>query len=524
MKQKLILYNDLALPDDLRYEQKTAIIESRSEKTINYGQLNRMIEKMALALRLTLGLQPDDHIIVVSHKTIEDVILFYGALAAGIAYVPADPKLGKEKMHTLLEHIDHQQVFDTVKDEHRTLVEYRNEQLYINGERVEDFSDVEIVYEPYDPRAAAYIIYTSGSGGVPKGVQMPRIAPKLFAQNLDTYGYVNDETVYISVCPFYFDATIVDLFVVLPHHGQIILTPDIVFPADMLEPMEKYKITDGFWVPSMFKIMLSRFSDIDKRDLSSIKMIWFGGEYCPFPLWKSLTEKIPGKKYLNVYGPTEITHSCILHHFDESYDFSEMNEIPLGTPSHGTRIFVLNEDHEEVKPGENGEVYVESDTLMIGYYNDPERSNRVMVNIPALSPKTLYKTGDLVLYTETGNYYFRSRIDDLVKIGGILVSLNEIEKTIMHSEMVKECVISEVNLPDTGTNVLVAFIRPKDQEHFRQTDLHHFLRDNLEPGKIPRYFDVHDTEFGITRNGKVNKKALIEQFLRKHEEAVMQNR
>jgi acyl-coenzyme A synthetase/AMP-(fatty) acid ligase len=521
MKKQVTLYNDIALTDDAPYAEKTAIIESYSGKTINYAQLTHAIEQMALAMRFTLGLQPGDVIIVVSHKRIEDVILFYGALAAGICYVPADPKLGKEKFNYLLEHIQPQKVFDTVPGGEGVLVEYRDGLLHLDGKIVEDFEAVTINYEAYDTSKPAYIIYTSGSGGLPKGVQMPRIAPVLFAQNLDTYGYVNDETVYISVCPFYFDATIVDLFVVLPHHGQIVLTPDIVFPADMLEPMEKYKITDGFWVPSMFKIMLSRFSDIDKRDLSSIKMIWFGGEYCPFPLWKSLAERIPGKKYLNVYGPTEITHSCILHHFDETYDFSVKEEIPLGTPSHGTRIFVLNEDMEEVKPGETGEVYVESDTIMIGYYNNPERSSKVMVNIPSLSPKTLYKTGDLVLYTETGNYYFRSRVDDLVKVGGILISLDEIEKAVLRSGMVKECVLSAVTLPG-GTDVLVAFIRPK--EGFRQTDLHQFLRQNLEPGKVPRYFEISEDEFELTRNGKVNKKWLVENFIRKHETEMTLNK
>lgn len=516
MKKDLILYNDLSLPNDGRYMQKTAITESASERTITYRQLQQLIEKTAIALRTQFGLNEGDLIMVVSHKHIEDVILFYAATTAGLTYVPADPKLGKDKFAYLVEKVAPKAMFDTRKREGAILVEYRDNNLYFNGEPMDSYSDITVAYEAADPEASAYIIYTSGSGGAPKGVQMPRRAPRLFAQHLDTYKYVNDETVYISVCPFYFDATIVDLYVVLPHFGQLILTPDIVFPADMLEPMEKYKVTDGFWVPSMFKIMLSKYSDIDKRDLSSIKMFWFGGEYCPFPLWKMLSEKVPGKKYLNVYGPTEITHSCVLHHFDDDYDFSEIPEIPLGTPSYGTKVYILNEDLQEVQPGETGELYVESKTMMLGYYKDEERSKRSMVNIPSVSPYTLYKTGDLVLYTAKNEYFFRGRIDDLVKVGGVLISLNEIEKLIMASGMVAECVLADVTMPGATSNALVAFIRPGNG--FQQQELVKYLRNKLEPAKIPRYFELSGEVFPITRNGKVNKRLLTEQLLQKQEQ------
>lgn len=516
MKKELILYNDLSLPAAGTYMQKTAITESYSGKHINYGQLNNLIERTAIALRTRFGLKEGDLIMVVSHKRIEDVVLFYAAITAGLAYVPADPKLGVDKFAYLVEKVEPKVMFDTRKREGAVLVEFHNDNLYFDGQPLEDFTDVAVEYKNADPEAPAYIIYTSGSGGAPKGVQMPRRAPKLFAQHLDTYNYVNNETVYISVCPFYFDATIVDLYVVLPKFGQLILTPDIVFPADMLEPMEKYKVTDGFWVPSMFKIMLSKYSDIDNRDLSSIKMFWFGGEYCPFPLWKQLSEKLPGKKYLNVYGPTEITHSCVLHHFDDQYDFSEIEEIPLGTPSYGTRVYILNEDLEEVKCGETGELYVESKTLMLGYYKDEERSKRSMVNIPAVSPCTLYKTGDLVLHTEKNEYFFRGRIDDLVKVGGVLISLNEIEKVMLNSGMVAECVLADITMPSATSSALVAFVRPA--ANYQQQDLMKYLRANLEPAKIPRYFELSGETFPITRNGKVNKKLLTEQLIQKQEQ------
>lgn len=513
MKKELILYNDLSLPSDGQYMQKTAITESYSGKNISYGLLNNLIERTAIALRTTFGLSEGDLIMVVSHKSIEDVVLFYAATTAGLAYVPADPKLGIDKFNYLVGKVEPKAMFDTRKREGAVLVEFHGDNLFFNGEPLEAYSDVTVTYQAADPETTAYIIYTSGSGGAPKGVQMPRRAPKLFAQHLDTYKYVNHETVYISVCPFYFDATIVDLYVVLPHFGQLILTPDIVFPADMLEPMEKYKVTDGFWVPSMFKIMLSKYSDIDERDLSSIKMFWFGGEYCPFPLWKALSEKLPGKKYLNVYGPTEITHSCVLHHFDDNYDFSEIQEIPLGTPSYGTKVYIVNEDGEEVAPGETGELYVESKTMMLGYYKDEERSRRSMVKLPSVSPHTLYKTGDLVLHTKKNEYFFRGRIDDLVKVGGVLISLNEIEKLVMASGMVAECVLADVTMPGATSNALVAFIRP--HPGFQQQELVKYLRNKLEPTKIPRYFELSDEVFPITRNGKVNRKLLTEQLVQK---------
>jgi acyl-CoA synthetase (AMP-forming)/AMP-acid ligase II len=102
-----------------------------------------------------------------------------------------------------------------------------------------------------------------------------------------------------------------------------------------------------------------------------------------------------------------------------------------------------------------------------------------------------------------------------------LISLDEIEKAVFRSGMVKECVLSAVTLPG-GTDVLVAFIRPK--EGFRQTDLHQFLRQNLEPGKVPRYFEISEDEFELTRNGKVNKKWLVENFIRKHETEMTLNK
>jgi amino acid adenylation domain-containing protein len=514
MKESLILYNDLALPEDARYDAETAIIESCSGRSICFAQLRKCIRNLAICLRLNHGLNESERVVVMSHKTIEDVVLFYAALSAGLVYIPADPKLGGEKLQYLLNQVEPTLILDTAHISGRMHVEYRDGEIYLNGQLTGSFEDVDVTYQKKDSESTAYIIYTSGSGGLPKGVQITRKAPALFAEYIKTYGFYNDKTIFLSICPFYFDATILELFGILPLHGQLILTGDIVFPADMLEPMEKYKITDGLWVPSMFKILLSRFSDIDRCDLSSIKRIWFGGEHCTWQLWRALADKIPGVQYVHGYGPTETVHSCMILPFDESYDFSEFDELPLGDAFYGSRVFVLNENREKVGLGEIGELYVESPTIMTGYYKDPERSAKVMVNIPAISPHTLYKTGDMVLHSKKGNYYFRGRTDDLVKVSGVLISLNEIEKVVMHSGLVKEAVLAEVTLSDAGSNALVAFIRPEN--HFQQTELIRFLRENLEPAKVPRYFELSDEVFQMTRNGKVDKKLLAEQFIHKH--------
>jgi len=135
MKKELILYNDLSLSDENgQYVRKTAITESYSGRTINYGQLNEAIERTAITLRTKFGLNEGDLIMVVSHKRIEDVILFYAAVTAGLSYVPADPKLGKDKFAYLVEQVQPKLIFDTRKKESSIFAEYHDNNLFLDGE------------------------------------------------------------------------------------------------------------------------------------------------------------------------------------------------------------------------------------------------------------------------------------------------------------------------------------------------------------------------------------------------------
>ncbi|MDJ0905145.1 MAG: amino acid adenylation domain-containing protein [Woeseiaceae bacterium] len=495
---------------------------SCSGAELSYAELDRASNQLAQAL-LANGLKQGDRIGIYMHKSLELGVAIYGALKAGGIFVPLDPFMPTERLQFILDDCDIRHVVsaDAMAPKLAELsgsypgwvygVDVELELQTAGWRQIRELPDAQPDVWIVD-QDLAYIMYTSGSTGQPKGMMHSHHGSISYARwGAQHVGLTAADRV-ASHAPLHFDLSIFDFFSTSQSGATVVLVPEPVtkFAASWTEYIEKERISVVFTVPFTLIDMMQRGA-MEKRDLSSLRWVLFGGEPFPPKHLRALMEQLPDVRWTNVYGPAEAP-SCTV------YDLPPFPEpfpepVPIGTVSVNSHDLIIDEDDQDCGVGEEGELCIRSSTLTRGYWNRPDLNKRVYLYRESFGPfpDVWFRTGDLVVRHEDGLLRFLGRKDRMVKTRGHRVELDEVEAALAtHADVLEAAAF--VVPDDMGSKSILAAVKLRETSSAAVGDLLQHARTKLPGYAVPQnLFAVR--EFPRTSSGKIDRKEIINRYV-----------
>jgi D-alanine--poly(phosphoribitol) ligase subunit 1 len=495
-----------------KFRTKTAL-KYPDGKYFNYGYLDELSNQFAYFLT-EKGIAKGNVIAIFNEKSYLAYSLMLGCLKSGVIYTNLDISSPWPRLERIINACQPRAVFfDTQED--AIMAEFAKSQdevaLFdltddvvqnqIISKNKKEFSDTFQVHGG----DAAYIMFTSGSTGFPKGAVMSHNNLLNFIQWGKQTFQVNEDDVFTNANPVYFDNSVFDFYVSLFNSATLVpLGHDLLKNASQLvNAINESQCTIWFSVPSLLVYLLTTKA-LSSDDFRRIKRISFGGEGFPKNKLKQLYDLFGDRMTLhNVYGPTECTCICSSYIITEA-DFENMNELaPLGNiaPNYGYEILPV-----ENKNVNFGELALVGPCVGLGYYNDQERSNLSFVQNPNKNfNQIMYKTGDLVEKSENGFLHFKGRFDNQIKHMGYRIELEEVESAFNSLDYVDEVgVIYEKVTSDLGQ--IKAFVSINGKGMDSEAILAD-VKKLLPPYMVPRVLKILQ---GLPKNanGKIDRKQL----------------
>lgn len=431
------------------------------EESITYGELDRRADAAARSL-IDMGVKKGDRVGLYLEKSIDAVVAIYGVLKAGGAYVPLDPSSPVSRLAYIVQDCELRVLVTNAQkagDVPEVVAQAARTPDVLS---MDDRRDAEPSLVPPNVDVAgddlAYILYTSGSTGVPKGVMLTHRNGLGFVEWAADRFAVGPEDRVSSHAPFHFDLSIFDLFAAAVGGATVVLVPHqtSLFPAALKSFIDEAGITVWYSVPSVLTFLTLR-GGLSEGDLPKLRTVLFAGEVFPTRHLRSVMELLPRARFFNLYGPTE-TNVCTYHEVPGPP--SDDGDIPIGVPIDDVEILILDEHGAPVADGEVGELWVRGPTVMRGYWGDDEKTSGVLR--PSPSGDLMYGTGDLARRGADGNILFLGRKDSQIKSRGYRIELGDVESAINAHPMVVECAAFAVP-DDLATNVIHAHVVAKGE-------------------------------------------------------------
>lgn len=346
-----------------------------------------------------------------------------------------------------------------------------------------------------------YIIFTSGSTGTPKGVAVSNANIIDYSTQLsETFGF-NEDTVFGQSVPFFFDSTILYVYqtIKIGCTDWIIPKTSLMFAVKTVDFLNKYKCNTIYWVPTSYNI-IAKSGVLEKRVPEKLSHCFFVGEVMPNSVLNVWRKHLPNARFVNLFGPTEITGTFIYYEVDRKFDDDE--PLPIGSRYENCDIFLLCDDNTLAKTGEVGELCVRGAKVSSGYWNDPEKTAEVFIQNP-LNPhyrELIYKTGDLAYLNERGEFMYVGRKDFQIKHAGHRIELGEIEAAVNSIDGIELCAC----VFDRENNVLVLFYVGSAEINIIKAALKGKLQDYMIPDRIEKIENMPRTG-----SGKISRTELI---------------
>jgi amino acid adenylation domain-containing protein len=485
---------------------------------LTYAELAERSDRLAHALG-EAGVRRGDRVGIYMGKALASAVAIYGIMKAGAAYVPLDPTAPAARLSFILRDcgIRHLITEPARTDTLRRLVSEGVElaSLVGTGPR-EELPVRSIPWEEIEnaPAAApdagtmeqdlAYILYTSGSTGVPKGVMHTHRGALSWAQiSAQTYGFRADDRLS-NHAPLHFDLSTLDYFAAAVAGATTVIVPEAhtKLPASLSKLMEDERLTVFFAVPFALIQLLLRGA-LEKRDLGSLRWVLFGGEPFPTKHLRALMALLPRASFCNVYGPTEV--NGVTHYPVPRLPEGSDEPIPIGRPYGNVEMMIVDEADRPVAPGEVGQLLIRSPTMMRGYWGRPELNERAFFRRPVFGhcEDVFHRTGDLVRQRPDGNLDFLGRSDRQIKARGCRVELDEVEAALLSHPTVEGAAVFPVPEPDGGLRIEAAVsLRPGATSTPAELSLH--AAAYLPPYAVPEKIVVLD-HFPRTSTDKIDR-------------------
>ncbi|MDO6461124.1 amino acid adenylation domain-containing protein [Granulosicoccaceae sp. 1_MG-2023] len=478
-----------------------AIALRSEQENLSYGELNARADAIAGAL-IAAGLKHGDCVGVCLDRSVTAIAAMLGILKAGGAFVPLDPDFPPERLRFM--------AWDAAIG------------LLLTGEAYRDrFSGLEVSIliaeelsgsapSPALPELSgddtAYIMYTSGSTGNPKGVQISHRALMTYCRaDIEAY-QVTDADCTLQFSTLNFDISIEEIFPPLLAGGSVAIRPQQRSDArnELSTLIARFGVTAVHIATAYWHEWVDLMAATGERVPDSIRLMVVTGEkvsVAHYRKWLSLTDH--EVLWANAYGPTEATVSATVFVPPPGWDGEAM---PIGKALPGYTTRILDAQMQEVAPGETGELWIGGPALSAGYLNRPDLNVNAFITHSAANGQTrrLYKTGDLARYLPDGNIDYAGRIDHQIKIGSFRVEPGEIEEAINAHPQVREALV--IGEEEAGKKRIVAYVA-QDTDSLSITQLHDWLGQHLPPYMLPSVY-VPLERFEKTINGKIDRRAL----------------
>jgi len=523
-----------------RYPDHPAVIHQDNSVTVTYAELETASNQLAHQLML-LGIQHGDRVGIFLPKSPRKVVALLGVMKAGAAYVPLDPKMPASRVAYILRDCGIQCLITNDSQwQHLVTSETATPAVQLiltddsalasasgsvgSDETIITWTDImqQDTNAPHIPALIesdlAYILYTSGSTGNPKGVMLSHRAALTFVEWAHDTFEVTHEDRLSSHAPFHFDLSVFDLYVTFKAGATVhLLSPILsIFPVRLAQYIAANQLTVWYSVPSILTQLILR-GELATLDLSALRTVLFAGEVFPTKYLRQLVKAIPHAQHYNLYGPTE-TNVITYHHVQSADIATEVTQtLPIGVACANSHLFALKEDGSHATVGEEGELVARGPTLMRGYWGLPERTAESFIAQPittGLDVEKLYRTGDRVEVGEGGLFHFRGRLDNMIKSRGYRIELGDIETTLYSHPAIAEAVVLAV--PDEEiSHRLMAVIVPKAGSELEARPVKAHVGTQLPQYMVPD--EIHFVaELSYTSTGKVDRRKLLAEFRFSH--------
>jgi amino acid adenylation domain-containing protein len=516
------LVHELLSASAERYPEHPAVVDR--ERSLTYAALEQRANQLARLL-VERGVAPGDRVGIYLDKSLEAIVGVYGVMKAGGVYVPFDPQAPPARLAYIAANADISHLVTgtekariwTALKEHgapvRTLIVPNladpAEAAPSTPGGVEVLAAMAIDAQDGGPLGIrrdlgdlAYILYTSGSTGDPKGVMLSHLNAMAFIEWSSVEFGVGPDDRLSSHAPLHFDLSVFDLYAAAHSGAAVALVPSGIsaFPIEVARFMQDARITVWYSVPSILSMLVLR-GNLPAMDLSDLRTVLFAGEVFPTKYLVRLMALIPHARFANLFGPTE-TNVCTWYEVPRT-PLDESRTIPIGKPIHGVQALVTDEDGREVPEGEAGELLIKGPTVMEGYWADTERSKRVLENV-ASPTERVYRTGDLARYGPAGDLIFLGRRDSQIKSRGYRIELGDIEAALNAYPAMVECAVVPVP-DDVFTNKIAAYVVVRDGAD--AASLSRFCQERLPRYMVPDSFQLMDA-LPKSSTGKIDRRAL----------------
>lgn len=480
---------------------------SCSLESFSYAQVVFSAKRIADYIKSHSQALESSPIPICMEKSSWAVVAKLGILMSGNFYCPLDPKSPMERIEKINKKLN-PSIFIVDNTTLSTVesIDYNGSLLNVNdvcdqpvaeGDLVETWRDISYHISHITDIDPCYVIFTSGSTGVPKGVTITHRGVIDYIDWANNTYSIDSSDKIANQAPFYFDNSTLDIYLSLSNGSELYIVPEInyVFPIKLVDYLVDNKITVVFWVPSVLVNIAN--AKLLHEDLNlSLKYVLFAGEVMPAKHMMYWLKNLPGAKYSNLYGPTEITVDCTYYNVPKDW---HGDDLPIGLACKNSGILVLDESDN---PSEYGELCVRGSGLSLGYWNDEEKTKEVFVQNPLHNNYTdiIYRTGDIVRLSD-GLIYYVGRKDFQIKYNGYRIELGEIESAYLgHSDIHNACCTFDVQKKEICLHYISESI----------IDVHElrlFALERLPKYMVPKNFKVYN-EFPMTPNGKVDRKAM----------------
>lgn len=466
-----------------RFPDKVAF--SDGKESLTFAELREQARRIASELlRRGYFKQP---VLVAMEKEPRTIAAFMGCAYSGNFYTPLDMDMPEERANKI------RQKLEPV--------------LTISAENYEELADSQVdegLLEKAMSRQIdadlLYVMFTSGSTGVPKGVACTHRGVIDYTYSLCETFHFDEQDVHGQAAPVFFDSSLLPIYTTLFCGCSDYLIPkkDLMFPAKIVDFLNEHKCNCIYWVPTNYNLV-AKSGILKKRIPKYLKRCMFVGEVMPCSVLNQWREVAPQAMFANLMGPTENTGTYMCYIVDR--EFSEDESLPIGRSYNNVEAIILNEQEQLCSVNEVGELCIRGSKLSFGYYNDPERTAQAFVQNPLnhAYPEIIYRTGDLGYVNERGEIMFVGRKDFQIKHAGHRVELGEIECVAAAVEGVEMCAC----VYDSDRQVIVLFYTGA----LEPSQLRHALKEKLQPYMVPGKV-YHRDALPRTATGKIDRVSL----------------
>lgn len=450
-------------------------------------------------------------VVVFMRKSPEEVAAFFGVITGGCFYVPIDEEMPRGRIQLILDNVRSPLIIcdqttagiaETFQVEDCRIVQY--DQMV---QTPIDDGALDGIYRRSIDTDPIYIVFTSGSTGIPKGVAACHRSVIDYIEQLSEVLHFSEDTVFGNQTPLYFDACLKELYPTLKFGATTYLIPRSLFsiPRALVEYLNDHRINTICWVVSALT-MISAFGTFELVKPKYLHTVAFGSEVFPIKQFRLWRQALPEAMFTNLYGPTEGTGMCCYYRVER--EFQDGEAIPIGGPFPNREILLLTQEGKLAGEGQEGEICIRGTALTLGYYNDPVRTGEAFVQNPLNTayPEVIYKTGDIGRYNEAGELVFVSRKDYQIKHMGHRIELGEVEVNVgmLAGIRMTACIYDAKRV-----KIVLYYVGDLSEKE---------LTEALK-GKLPRYMLpnklIRLEQMPLTANGKIDRVTLKNRYEKK---------